>query len=273
MKSQLDIQTRAELGLTDEENEQAKAQINLEDFLKTRSAKHSELDKVIAENRRDAAKADKGREKIEKKSTSSTEDSPSAKNPEDARKKIIISQLKEHEDGWLWKVINAKKPLWIIGEQGSGKSSFATCVCLIRYALFGWQLRMVVDAHGQKNEKDAWKPLAEVFSNFQEMLVGSHNNYEAIAQGFLESIDIWAERMGQNPKPDYIQSIYDEMTQLSMQPDCKEEAKAFVRNSMSDTRGGRDKVICIAHTFTNAATGDASGFNPFYHFRERINSG
>lgn len=260
VKSQLDIQTRAELGLTDEENEQAKAQINLEDFLKARKAKHSEFDKVIAENLRDAAKANKEREKLERKGSTDDNAAYTAKNSEEARKKIVLERLKDHEDGWLWKVVNAKKPLWVIGEQGSGKSSFATCVCLVRYALFGWKLRMVVDAHGQKNIHDAWKPLADTFSNFQERLVGSNNNYAAIAEAFLESIEVWAERMGQTPKPDYIQSIYDEMTQLSLQPECKDAAKAFVRNSMSDTRGGRDKVICIAHTFTNAATGDATGF-------------
>ena len=263
IKSQLDLQTRAELGLTDEENEQAKAELSLEDYLKARKAKHSNLDKHIAENLRDAAKANKEREKLELKRNSSSADDgayTAKSSSEEARKKVVIEQLKDHEDGWLWNVVNAKKPLWVIGEQGSGKSSFATCVCLVRYALFGWKLRMVVDAHGQKNIHDAWKPLADVFPTFQEMLVGSHNNYEAIAQGFLESIEVWAERMGQTPKPDYIQSIYDEMTQLSLQPECKDAAKAFVRNSMSDTRGGRDKVICIAHTFTNAATGDAAGF-------------
>ncbi len=255
-KSQRDLLLRKELGLTDDENEAIRSQLKLEDYLKARQTQHSAMDKQIAENLRDAARAE---HEIQKYRKPPSDISANPTTPE-ARKKVITQKLKEHEDGWLWGVINGKKPLWVVGEQGSGKSSFATAVALTRYALFGWKLRLVVDAHGQKNIHDAWKPLSEVFPNFEEILVGSNNNHTAIAEAFLESIDVWAERMGENPKPEYVQSIYDEMTQLSIEPECRDAVKAFVRHSMSDTRGGRDRIICIAHTFTNAATGDATGF-------------
>ena len=258
-KSQYDLALRKELGLTNDENEAIQAQLNLEDYLKARETQHSAMEKQIAENLRDAAKARHEGQKFAAKTTTA-EPVGEGKSSERARKDAIIARLKEHENGWLWDVVNGKKPLWVVGEQGGGKSSFATCICLIRYALFGWKLRVVVDAHGQKNINDAWKSLTSVFPNFRELLVGSNNNHGAIAQAFMDSIDIWAERMGENPKPECVQSIYDEMTQLSIEPDCKDAVKAFVRHSMSDTRGGRDRIICIAHTFTNAATGDATGF-------------
>ncbi|MCC5634159.1 hypothetical protein LC613_42935 [Nostoc sphaeroides CHAB 2801] len=63
----LDVHSRKELGLTDEENERAKARIQLEDFMKARAVNHSVMDKTISENLRDRAKADQERGKIEGK--------------------------------------------------------------------------------------------------------------------------------------------------------------------------------------------------------------
>ncbi len=259
-KSQFDVAFRKELGLTDDENERIRSQLNLEDYLKARSTQHTALDKQIAENLRDAAKARQEQQKYDKSKGEYDTSTAGVKGTPEARKKQMIQRLKDHEEGWLWELIQGKKPLWVIGEQGSGKSSFASSVALCRYGLLGMKLRLVVDAHGQKNINDAWKALSQVIPNFGEVLVGSYNNYEAIATAFVESIQLWAERMGISPKPEPVQSLYDEMTQLSIQPECQDAVKAFIRHSMSDTRGGRDRIICISHTFTNAATGDAAGF-------------
>lgn len=261
-KSQFDVALRTELGLTDDENERIRSQLNLEDYLKARSTQHSAMDKQIAENLRDAAKARQEQQKYDKPKAESL---GTSKNTQSARKEEVINRLKDHEDGWLWVLVNGKKPLWIVGEQGSGKSSFASAVALCRYGLLGMKLRLVVDAHGQKNIHDAWKALSQVIPEFVSLLVGAYNNYEAIASAFTNSIHVWAERMGEHPKPAPVQSLYDELTQLSIQPECQEAVKSFIRHSMSDTRGGRDRIICISHTFTNAATGDAAGFKQLRH--------
>ena len=48
--TQEDLQQRKELGLTDDENEAIKNQLQLEDYLKARAVKHSDMDKQIASN-------------------------------------------------------------------------------------------------------------------------------------------------------------------------------------------------------------------------------
>ncbi|MHC5830178.1 MAG: hypothetical protein ACYT04_83165, partial [Nostoc sp.] len=73
--SGLDTEERKALGLTDEENERAKARIQLEDFMKARAVNHSVMDKTISENLRDRAKADQERSKIEGKTKGAIADS------------------------------------------------------------------------------------------------------------------------------------------------------------------------------------------------------
>lgn len=171
----------------------------------------------------------------------------------DAKFKQLIQDIKQHEGGWLWQVMDSTKPIWLVGGQGSGKSSLAAAIVLCRHHLLGQKLELICDAHGHKNRIKAWKHLIPL----EYDVVGERNDYEAIAAGMMKAIARWSDRT-ENDAP--IQSLWDELTQLSMQPECEGEVKKFVRHSLTDVRKANEFLICIAHAFTNAATGNAEGF-------------
>lgn len=205
----------------------------------------SASDKTIAENLRDKRKADG--EAI-KPSICASEAAQSTSVQE------LTQLLKSHEGGWLWEVVDSTKPIWVLGGQGSGKSSFAASIVLTRKALFGWNLLSIVDAHGHKNRDKVWERLMPL----KPQLIGERNDYAAIGQAMEAAIGRWSERT-ENEAP--IQTLWDEITQLSMQPECQESVKRFVRHSLTDVRKAAEYLICIAHDFTNAASGNAEGFN------------
>lgn len=108
----LDMEERKHLGLTDEENENAKARIQFEDFIKARAVNHSAQDKIIAENLLASAKADKERAKTEGQ----------VKEPEQAAIAATSNFTLPDEFKWIYKLL--KLPFRVLsGEQGSGKST------------------------------------------------------------------------------------------------------------------------------------------------------
>ncbi|MFM6912830.1 MAG: hypothetical protein ACKPKT_07855, partial [Dolichospermum sp.] len=71
---------------------------------------------------------------LEQKINKANNHLPQAKQvtPNEELKNILIEQLKNHEDGYLWTIISSLKPLWLIGNQGSGKTYTASAIALIR---------------------------------------------------------------------------------------------------------------------------------------------
>jgi energy-coupling factor transporter ATP-binding protein EcfA2 len=108
----MDMEERKHLGLTDEENENAKARIQFEDFIKARTVSHSFQDKTIAENLLAKAKADKERAKTEGK----------VKETEQAAVATASNFTLPDDYKWIYKLL--KLPFRVLsGEQGSGKST------------------------------------------------------------------------------------------------------------------------------------------------------
>ncbi|MGI2907661.1 ATP-binding protein [Tolypothrix sp. VBCCA 56010] len=108
----MDMEERKTLGLTDEENENAKARIQFEDFMKARAVSHSAQDKTIAENLLAKAKADKERAKTEGQ----------VKEPEQAVTTATSNFTLPDEYKWINQLL--KLPFRVLsGEQGSGKST------------------------------------------------------------------------------------------------------------------------------------------------------
>lgn len=108
----MDTEERKALGLTDEENENAKGRIQFEDFMKARAVSHSSQDKTIAENLLAKAKADKERAKTEGK-------------VKDSEQTAIVTNSNftlPEEFKWIYRLL--KLPFRVLsGEQGSGKST------------------------------------------------------------------------------------------------------------------------------------------------------
>ncbi|MCC5668745.1 hypothetical protein LC653_34070 [Nostoc sp. CHAB 5784] len=246
----LDVHSRKELGLTDEENERAKARIQLEDFMKARAVNHSVMDKTIAENLRDRAKADQDRGKIEGKTKSAQADSDNQQSVDQQRANQLIEALKAHEDGWLWKIIDNQKPLWVLGEAGSGKSTLAASIVMLRENLFDMPLYQLIDAHSGENLRNAWRYLSPQLIAQTE---------EEIGLAFDDARSRWLDRINNQPSKQPQQLLVDEFTNYSESDITKEPAKKFVKASLSDPRKAEERLVCIAHFFTNTAVGGSDG--------------
>ena len=213
--------------------------------LKTFELNDSEMDKLIAENLRDRAKADKERVKIEGKKNVVIE---SRLTPQQELINSIVEALKQHEDGWLWTLIESVKPIFLIGEQGSAKTSMAVAIAIIREAL-GHIVQKVADRHLHGENSDKWKLLKSELK---------YDNDSSILEMLSASIDERIENIARLPK-DYHQVLLDEFTQLA-QIEPKKTSKAvverFVTSTYSDCRKAHELFIGITHSFTNATFGD-----------------
>ncbi|MCC5661729.1 hypothetical protein LC608_33255 [Nostoc sp. XA010] len=246
----LDVHSRKELGLTDEENERAKARIQLEDFMKARAVNHSVMDKTIAENLRDRAKADQERGKIEGKTKGAIAENDNQQSVDQQRANQLIEALKAHEDGWLWKIIDNQKPVWVLGEAGSGKSTLAASIVMLRENLFDMPLYQLIDAHAGENLRNAWKYL-------NPQLIAQTE--EEIGLAFDDARERWLDRINNQPSKQPQQLLVDEFTNYSESDITKEPAKKFVKASLSDPRKAEERLVCIAHFFTNTAVGGSDG--------------
>ncbi|NEU76823.1 hypothetical protein PI95_031025 [Hassallia byssoidea VB512170] len=237
----MDTEERKALGLTDEENENAKSRIQFEDFIKARAVNHSAQDKTIAENLLAKAKADKERAKTESKVKE-----PEQVSADEDLKHTLINALKNHEDGYLWKIINSLKPLWLIGNQGSGKTYTATAIALIRKYCLDAPIHQLIDRHATGDNADVWKLLDAASKAESE---------SEISLAFEDCCERWLTRIKQKPTTKQ-QVIVDEFTNLKSL--CGESAIAFFKMSLTDTRKAKEYLLGITHNATNESFPDGT---------------
>ncbi|NJN11376.1 MAG: hypothetical protein HC836_45500 [Richelia sp. RM2_1_2] len=229
------------MGLTDDENEAIKNQLQLEDYLKTRAVKHSEMDKQIASNLLDKHKAEKEIDKLlYKKSSQPLTNQSSDKQLVNS----LIEALKSHEDGWLYDLIKNAKPLWLIGSQGSGKTNTAGAIALIRKYCFDAPIYQLIDRHATGENWEVWKLLDATLKAESE---------EEIGQALYDATDRWLQRIKEKPSTKQ-QIIIDEFTNLKKIDSCKEAAMKFFSMHLTDTRKGKEYFIGVNHYFTNEST-------------------
>ena len=245
---------RLETGLISQEavNERYKKQSEVQDAthaaaLKQFDAGNSEMDKTIAENLRDAAKADKERVKLQGKG-GDCHTTPTTQNVDELRMAELIEALKAHEDGWLFDLINSVKPIFLIGDMGSAKTSMAVSLGLIREKL-GHIVFRIADKHLNGENSDKWNLLrAEA----------RHDNNSSILEALQDQIERRSERINQRPV-EKEQFILDEFTQLAkISKEAKELIPLFVTSTYSDTRKAKELFIGVTHSFTNASFGDGN---------------
>ncbi|MFM6220329.1 MAG: hypothetical protein ACKPDM_08155, partial [Dolichospermum sp.] len=122
--------------------------------LKSHQLQLSELDKETAKNNLETLETQR---KIDKLTGKAKADDQPKLSPNEELKNILIEQLKNHEDGWLWTIINSLKPLWLIGNQGSGKTYTAGAIALIRkYCLYA-PIQYLIDRHATGDNAEVWK--------------------------------------------------------------------------------------------------------------------
>jgi hypothetical protein len=211
----------------------------------------SEQDKSISENELETAKNYKELDKIRNKKQSKK---PSTNESREEDKQSLIDALKAWEDGWLWTLINSVKPIFLIGDMGSAKTSMAVSLGLVREAL-GHRIHRIADKHLNGENSDKWNLLRTELR---------HDNNSSILEALQEQIERRSERINQRPN-DKEQFILDEFTQLAkISKEAKELIPLFVTSTYSDTRKAKELFIGVTHSFTNASFGDG-----VYELRQR----
>ncbi|MFM6133646.1 MAG: hypothetical protein ACKPCP_05655, partial [Sphaerospermopsis kisseleviana] len=145
--------------------------------LKSHQLQLSELDKETAKNELETAEIKRKLDKLNKPVQDAKQ--PSAN---EELKNSLIDALKQHEDGYLWKIISSLKPLWLIGNQGSGKTYTASSIALIRRYCLDSPIEYLLDRHATGDNAEVWK-----FLNAKNIAESEEN----IASMMQDNIIFW----------------------------------------------------------------------------------
>lgn len=183
-------------------------------------------------------------------------------DPWEEEKKDILTKeslklrLQEHEGGWLWELVDNKKPLWVVGGQGSWKSNFASTIAMCRYIFNGWKIVSITDPHMHQNRlKDApWYNLIrlepECYGQHED---GTGFNWESIEESIEACFKRWKERSLQSP---IVVSIWDEVSSYS---DNVNSSDGWALRINTDPRKANEAMILLAHGKTQRMTGGGKG--------------
>lgn len=231
---------------------------NAEEYAKLQKLKDADIERQLAtlkaetaEKQEKEAKHIKEVEKLNK--TASVKDSKKAADANEEARHELESKLKEHEDGWLYTVVNSSKPVFLVGPQGSWKSYCASTIALSRWCLKGQKLISIVDPHFNKNMGESWKQLIAL----EPEVYGGAQDWAEVGVGIQAGFSRWNER---TLKDEPLTSIWDEQTNWVLHDECAQLAKEFIGRVISDPRKANESPIVITHSFTNQGTGGGGGF-------------
>jgi hypothetical protein len=213
--------------------------------LKQFATADSEMDKKIAENLRDKHKADKESQKV---LGIKNKDEHIATSESNNRELVnqLVEALKQHEDGWLWTVVDAIKPIWLVGDMGTGKTNTSVAIGLIRKYCLDIPVFRIADRHLNGENSEVW--------NLLEAQLKADND-SAILEAIQDVIERREDRINSKVE-DPEQFLLDEFTQLAKLD--KESVERFVSSTFSDTRKAKEYFIGVTHNLTNAAFGDGT---------------
>ncbi|MFM6151706.1 MAG: hypothetical protein ACKPE3_01715, partial [Sphaerospermopsis kisseleviana] len=117
----------------------------------------SELRKDTTKNQLETVETQR---KIDKLSGHGKPDDQPKLSPNEQLKTVLIEALKQHEDGYLWTIISSLKPLWLIGNQGSGKTYTASAISLVRKYCLDSPIEYLIDRHATGDNAEVWRFLA-----------------------------------------------------------------------------------------------------------------
>ena len=204
--------------------------------LKSHQLQLSELDKETVKNNLETLEVQRKIDKLNKPVQDTKQPTPN-----EQLKNSLIEALKNHEDGWLWTIINSLKPLWLIGNQGSGKTYTASAIALIRKYCLDANIHYLIDRHATGDNADVWRYLKS--ENIAEV-------EGDIIHAMQQSIIFWGNRIKSKPD-DKKQIIVDEFTNLrGLVGDI---ADSFFKLSLTDTRKAKCYLLGITHNDTNSS--------------------
>lgn len=154
-------------------------------------------------------------------------------------RKQQLWELIQSESPWLGKLLK-RKPLLVVGPQGSGKTTFVKFLALLRSLLLGHQIK-VSDPHAHNNDWfDAWE------------VVGSQYDYEAIDKALKD----YFKRLKTSKVP--TTSIWDEVTNYA--DNCRsDESDRFLKSVLADCRKSEDYPVLLSHGETLGSLGGGKG--------------
>lgn len=209
--------------------------------LKSHQLQLSELDKETAKNNLEILEVQRKIDKLNKPANDTKQPTPN-----EQLKNSLIEALKGHEDGWLWTIINSLKPLWLIGNQGSGKTYTASAIALTRKYCLDANIHYLIDRHATGVNAEVWRYLKP--ENTAE-----HEG--DIIHAMQESIIFWGNRI-KAKADDKKQIIIDEFTNLrGLVGDI---ADSFFKLSLTDTRKAKCYLLGITHNDTNSSFADGT---------------
>lgn len=211
--------------------------------LKGHQLQLSELDKETAKNNLETLETQRKIDKLNKPVADTKQPTPN-----EELKNSLVEVLKNHEDGWLWTVIKAAKPLWIIGEQGTGKTNTSVAIALIRKYCLNIPVYRIADRHLNGANSKVWKLLEAQLKA---------DNDSAIIEALQDTYERRLERIGQDLDDKQAeQFLLDEFTHLK--DIDKETVQRFIKSTFSDTRKAKERFIGVTHLGTNEAFGEGT---------------
>lgn len=165
------------------------------------------------------------------------------------RRLQLFQYLASSKTAWILQLLEAT-PLFIWGEQRSGKSELAQIVALLRM-IFLFHTIEICDPHGHINE---WLPCFPIY--------GGDFDYDAID----ERLVAYKERLkgalnGKQP----ITSIWDEFTQYAEHCTCQKSKEFdFFKSVASESQKKEEFPILISHGRTSTAKGGTTGTDEMF---------
>jgi hypothetical protein len=204
--------------------------------LKSHQLQLSELERETIKNNLETLETQRKIDKLNKP-VADTKQLPASEE----LKNSLIEALKQHEDGYLWTIINSLKPLWLIGNQGSGKTYTASAIALIRKYCLDAPIEYLLDRHATGDNAEVWRYLAP--KNIAEVETD-------IASTMQDNILFWGNRIKQKPS-DKVQVLIDEFTNLRGL--IGELADTWFKLSLTDTRKAKCYLLGITHNASNSS--------------------
>lgn len=154
-------------------------------------------------------------------------------------RKQQLWELIQSDAPWLGKLLK-RKPLLIVGPQGSGKTTFVKFLAMLRSLLLGHHIK-VSDPHAHNNEWfDAWE------------VVGSGYDYEKIDKALKN----YFKRLKSSKVA--VTSVWDEVTNYA--DNCKsDESERFLKSVLADCRKSEEYPILLSHGETLGSLGGGKG--------------
>ncbi len=167
----------------------------------------------------------------------------------DPRKLQLFRELNTPETSWLLQLIIAA-PVNLIGAQGSGKSTFAQYLLLLRRIFLNLEVE-VVDPHAHQN---SWVSEFQVYGHYQ--------NFDLVKERIKAFIDRqkYTENDNKSRKPTSI-IVFDETSTYAEGVDDPKLMTKLMKGVMTEASKTGTLAVIITHGDTNAMFGNTKGMN------------